>query len=128
VRPEREADPSVFFGGPGESGRSAKRNWKALQLCKQVERSATATLASECDSAALVGAAIASVEPAPDASRLRVTVVLVQGKNADDLADARASLMRSAPAFREDVGRTIHRKRVPEIVFDVWLAAEVSRG
>lgn len=123
VRPE--ADPNVFFS---ESGRSAKRVRKALQLCKQVERSAAATLASECESEALVGAVVASVEPAPDASRLRVTVVLVPGKSAEDLADARASLVRSTAVFREDVGRAIHRKRVPEIVFDVGLPEEVSRG
>ena len=52
-----EADPGVFFGA---TDRSRKTNWKALQLCKQVERAASLALASECESDALVGAAVVS--------------------------------------------------------------------
>ena len=98
------------------------------QLCKQVERAAALTLAGECESDALLAAAVASVEPAPDCSRLMATVVLAPGKGAEDLADARAALARSAASFRGEVARTIHRKRVPEIVFDVRLSEEVGRG
>jgi ribosome-binding factor A len=56
------------------------------------------------------------------------TVVLASGKGTDDLADARAVLARSAASFREEVARTIHRKRVPEIEFNVRLSEEVHRG
>jgi ribosome-binding factor A len=125
VRPDEEADPRRFFG---ETDRSGKRNWKVQQLCKQVERAAAVTLAGECESHALLAAAVASVEPAPDSSRLMATVVLAPGKGAEHLADARAALARSAASFREEVARTIHRKRVPEIVFDVRLSEEVCRG
>lgn len=98
------------------------------QLCKQVERAAAVTLAGECEGDALLGAAVAFVEPAPDSTRLMATVVLAPGKGAEDLAAARAALARSAASFREEVARTIHRKRVPEIVFDVRLSEEVGRG
>lgn len=125
VRPELEADPGLFFGEPD---RPAKRSWKTEQLCKQAERAATVTLAEACDDDALLGAAVAGVEPAPDAGRLQVIVVLALGKGAGDVTDARAALLRVASWFREEVARTIHRKRVPEIVFDVRLAAEVFRG
>ena len=125
VRPGEEADPRRFFEEPDRSG---KRNWKVRQLCKQVERAASVTLAAECEGDALLGAAVALVEPAPDSSRLMATVVLAPGKGADDLADARAALARSTASFRAEVARTIHRKRVPEIVFDVRLSEEVSRG
>jgi hypothetical protein len=57
-----------------------------------------------------------------------VTVILAPGKGQEDLTEAREALMRSTPSFRGEVGRTIHRKRVPEIVLDVRLAAEVSHG
>ena len=124
VRPD-EVDPRRFFD---ETDRSGKRNWKVQQLCKQVERAAAVTLAGECESDALLAAAVAFVEPAPDSSRLMAMVVLAPGKGSDDLAAARAALARSAPAFREEVARTIHRKRVPEIVFDVRLSEEVGRG
>lgn len=99
-----------------------------LQLCKQVEQSAAFTLTAVCEGDALVGAAVAAVEPAPDSGRLRVVVVLGVGKGASDVAEARAALLRSTTAFREDVGRSIHRKRVPELLFDVRLGEEVSRG
>ena len=120
-----EADPGVYFG---ETERSRKANWKALQLGKQVERAASLTLASECESEALAGAAVVSVEPAPDASRLRVVVCLASGTNAETMAEARAALAAWVPAVRAEVARSIHRKRVPEIVFELRLPEEVDRG
>ena len=125
MRPDEEADPRRFFD---DTDRSGKRNWKVQQLCKQVERAAAVTLAGECESDALLAAAVACVEPAPDSGRLMATVVLAPGKGADDLAEAHMALARSAASFREEVARTIHRKRVPEIVFDVRLSEEVGRG
>ena len=125
LRPDEEADPRRFFD---ETDRSGKRNWKVQQLCKQVERAAAVTLAGECEGDALLGAAVAFVEPAPDASRLMAMVVLAPGKSMDDLTEAKTALARSAASFREEVARTIHRKRVPEIVFDVRLSEEVGRG
>lgn len=96
-----------------------------MQLCKQVERSAALTLTSICESDALLGATVAGVEPAPDSGRLVVTVVLGAGKGVEDAAEAKAALIRSIREFREDVSRSIHRKRVPQIVFGVWMAEEV---
>jgi ribosome-binding factor A len=125
VSPDDEADPGRFFGDGDRCGRG---RWKVIQLCKQVERAVAVTLASECRSDALVGAAVAAVEPAPDSRRLRVTVALAPGKGADDFTRARDDLRRSAAAARQEVGRSIHRKRVPEIVFEVRLVEEVARG
>lgn len=118
-------DPERFFGEPD---RSRKRNWKVLQLCKQVERSAALTLASDCHSDVLVGATVVAVEPAPDSSRLLVRVILAHGRGGEEAIEARAALRQSAPSFRAEVARSIHRKRAPEIVFDVRLAEEVPRG
>jgi ribosome-binding factor A len=101
---------------------------KVQQLCKQVERAASATLAGECASDVLVGAAVVSVAPAPDASRLRITVVLAPGRSAEDAALAAAELRRAGPAFRQEAARSIHRKRVPELSFDVRLDGEADHG
>jgi hypothetical protein len=120
-----EADPGVFFGA---TERSRKTNWKALQLCKQVERAALLTLASECASDALAGAAVVSVEPAPDAGRLRIVVCLAAAVTAEGMVEARAALARGAASVRAEVARSIHRKRVPEIVFELRLPEEVDRG
>ena len=116
---EDESDVVRFFG---DGERSRQGNRKLLQLCKQVERSAALTLACACESEALLGAAVASVEPAPDSGRLMVTVVLACGKGPEDGIEARAELLRLTPAFREDAARAVHRKRVPQLVFDVRLA------
>jgi hypothetical protein len=123
VYSDDEIDPRRFFG---EADRP-RRSWKALQLCKQVERAAALTLAGVGESNSLLGASVASVEPAPDPGRLMVTVILAAGKGVEDIAEASAALRQSTAAFREDVARWIHRKRVPEIVFDVRLAEEVAR-
>jgi hypothetical protein len=117
-----ETDPDLFFG---ELGVRRKANWKLQQLCRQVERAAALALA-EVD--APVGAAVAEVVPAPDATRLRVVVVLAAGSGAQDVADTRSALARGAAAFRSEVARAIHRKRVPEVAFDVRLAEEVEIG
>jgi ribosome-binding factor A len=100
--------------------------WKVQQLCKQVERAASVTLSGECASDVLVGAAVLSVEPAPDAARLRVTVMLAPGRSVEDAARAIADLLRAGPSFRQEAARSIHRKRVPEITFEVRLAGEVG--
>jgi hypothetical protein len=125
VYPGEEADVHRFFG---DGARSRKGNWKVAQLCKQVERAATGALEGEWTSDALLGAAVASVAPAPDASRLRVLVVLSPAKETTDVERARAALVALTPAFREEVARSVHRKRVPEIVFEVMPGAEVDRG
>ena len=124
VYPSDELEPERFFG---EAERSRKGIRKLLQLCKQVERSAALTLTSVCESDALLGAAVAAVEPAPDSGRLMVTVVLAYGKGLEDATEAKAALTRSTTDFREDVSRSIYRKRVPQIVFDVRLVEGAAR-
>ena len=125
VYPDDETDPSRFFG---TADRDKRGNRKLLQLCKQVERAAAITLASVCSSDALIGASVASVEPAPDSGRLVVTVILAGGSAPENAIEAHDALRRSTPAFREEVARSVHRKRVPELLFDVRVAEEVSRG
>lgn len=97
-----------------------------MQLCKQVERAVAVTLATVpgCDS--LLGASVAGIEPAPDSGRVKAIVVLAPEHDAADAAEAKAALVRWTREFRAEVAATIHRKRVPEIVFDVRLAVEVG--
>jgi hypothetical protein len=125
VYPGDEADVDRFFG---DGEKSRKGSWKVLQLCRQVERTATFALEGEWSGDALLGAAVASVQPFPDAGRLCVVLVLAPTKGVDDVQAARDALAGVTAAFRAEVARSIHRKRVPEIVFDVRLGAEVDRG
>lgn len=125
VSPDDEADPARYFGS---GSRNRRADWKARQLCRQVERSASLTLAELCECEALASSAVARVAPAPDASRLRVSVVLAPGKTPADLDTAAAALREKAGRFREEAARAIHRKRAPEVVFEVWLGEEVNGG
>jgi hypothetical protein len=122
VRSEQTEEAKQFFG---DADQAAGRNWKVWQLCKQVERAASFVLA-ECRDDALLGAAIAEVAPAPDAGRLRVAVVLPSHGSTGNVIEARAALARAASSFRAEVARSIHRKRVPEIVFEVCSSPEAG--
>lgn len=125
VSADDEADPARYFGS---GSRNRRADWKARQLCRQVERSAALTLAELFECGALASSAVAGVAPAPDASRLRVSVVLSPGKTPSDLEAAAATLREKAGLFREEAARAIHRKRAPEIVFEVWLGGEGNGG
>lgn len=122
VYPDDAVDPARFFGGGDRSRRNSR---KVDQLCKQVDRAAASVLAGDCRDECLLGACVAAVQPAPDAARLMVTVVIASGLSEDPLRDAREALGRSTALFRQEVARSIYRKRVPEIVFDVRLAQEM---
>ena len=93
-----------------------------LQLCKQVERAAADVLAGECAEESLLSAWVAEVRPAPNASRLAIVVVLGQGSGS--VIEARAALQHASPRFRSEVARSIFRKRVPDIVFEVVVPEE----
>jgi len=122
VYADDEMDPGVFFG---DGERSRKASFKTAQLCKQVERAVSLAL-SESGSDALASAVVDSVEPAPDAGRLRIGVVLQAAASIEDVDAARAALAGSVGAVRAEIARAIHRKRVPEIVFDLRLGGQVS--
>jgi ribosome-binding factor A len=107
----------LFF----EIERSTQSNWKLPQLCKQVERAASEVLSAEMEGAIWTGAWVAGVEPAPDASRLQVVVVLAREATVEDLPRAHAELLQRASRFRFAVAGAIHRKRTPELAFHVLL-------
>ena len=66
---------------------------------------------------------VADVEPAPDATRLAVTLVVPETAQADT---ARARLALVAALLRSEVAASIHRRRAPDLVFRV-VAGEASR-
>ena len=72
VGPEDGADPRIFF----RKASGKKTNRKALQLCSEVAKTLEQTLAWEMGDALLSNLLVESVVPAPDSSRLLVTVSL----------------------------------------------------
>jgi ribosome-binding factor A len=89
----------------------------AERKCKQVCREVFRVLAqAEPRDPLLAGLVILEVEPAPDASRLAVRVLL--GPDVD-MEAARAALSRWKGGLRAEIAQALQRKRTPELVFDV---------
>jgi ribosome-binding factor A len=112
VGPEDGVDPKRFFGGTSRK----KTNRKALQLCSQVEQTLSAILSWESGSELLRSLVVESVEPAPDSTRVLVSVSVTDARPCSP-AEVLACLHRSAAWLRTEVAAAIHRKRVPQLVF-----------
>lgn len=109
-----EIDPSVFFGRT----HSDRPDRKTLQLCRQAERTLSIALAGESGDEVLRDVMVISVTPAPDASRLLVTVCPVVAIGADP-ARVLEHLQSHKSFLRARVAESIHRKRAPELMFVV---------
>jgi ribosome-binding factor A len=97
---------------------------KDRHLCKQVMVALNLALQGESGSGVLRDLSVARVEPAPDATRLRV---VVHGPGAVARVGASAvlaELKRATGFLRVQVAGAVSRKRVPELFFA--LGAEES--
>jgi hypothetical protein len=89
-------------------------NRKTLQLCRQVERALSVILEGDI----LRDRSVHSVLPAPDSSRLLVTFIY-QGAESVALADVLAALHDCYAKLRGEVTLSIHRRKAPEMTFEV---------
>lgn len=92
-----------------------KPDRKVLQLCGQVRRVLTCALTDGYGDPVLQSITVDAVTPAPDATRLRVTVLAP----ADVGRAAVERLGRARGRLRREVAEAIVRKRAPELVFHV---------
>jgi ribosome-binding factor A len=112
------ARPRLVAGGPHTRTRSSPGlDRKALQLCHQVAETLEEVLA-ECGDGLLQALRVVDVEPAPDASRLLVTVAL-DGlpEEALDLSTVHKHLAHASGHLRSEVATAITRKRAPVLVY-----------
>lgn len=91
-----------------------KHDRKTLQLCRQIERALTLALA-ESPNDLVLDVQLDSVEPAPNAGHLLVTVAT---RHEDTLAVLLA-LQGDAGRLRTAVAHAITRRRAPELSFRV---------
>ena len=86
---------------------------KAAQLCAQVSEALSLAMAAIEDDV-ILDLYILEVTPAPDAGRLRVQVA-----GAGDPEEALARLERWSGQLRAEVASSIHRKKTPQLLFEV---------
>ena len=108
----------------GDSRRNARKDHKARQLCRQVQRALAMALAGECDDDVLRELYVADVQPAPDAGHLLVHLVVPTGVS---IVDVLERIDRATPRLRATVAHAITRKRAPELSF-APVAAEQEAG
>jgi ribosome-binding factor A len=114
LSPEDGIDPKLEKRRRAASARKESPR-KTRQLCGQVARTLNLALGS-CNDPVLQQLMVQAVEPAPDASRLRVWVTC------DSLADidpgeAQSRLGAAAGWLRSQVAASIHRKKAPVLLF-----------
>lgn len=109
-------DPREFF----KNDRSSRKvNRKALQLCKQVAETLEQVFSGETGDDVLAGLHVSSVVPAPDSSRLLVTLVAALDDGRFDLRAVEKKLADSRGRLRSAVAMTITRRKTPVLAFDV---------
>lgn len=96
-------------------GGGASADHKTLQLCHQVAVTLDEVLA-ECGDPLLQGLRVLNVQPAPDASRLAVTLA-VDGEPVEALATIEEHLARASGHLRAEVAGAITRKRAPSLAY-----------
>lgn len=102
--------------------RRGHRGHKDLQVCRQVHDALAFALA-ELDDPLIDELVLAAVTPAPDASRVQVTLVPTREDLDEDAALAR--LRDFVDELREEVAAEVTRRRVPELVFRIGTAGDL---
>jgi ribosome-binding factor A len=102
-----------------------RRGHKDLQVCRQVFDVLTYALA-ELDDPLIDELVIASVMPAPNASRVSVTLVPSRSDLDVDSSEVLARLDEAAAELREEVASELSRRRVPELVFRIGAVTEMQ--
>ncbi len=91
---------------------------KTHQLCGQVAEALNYALSAVCNDDVLREMGVIAVQPAPDESRLLVTVGPTLPVPCNP-AVVQAHLQKALGKLRAEVAASIHRKKVPELTFRV---------
>lgn len=110
---EDGSDPKEFFRSLAHSRGPGR---KALQLCGQVQQALYWILGSEAGDEALALLEVVAVEPAPDSTRLLVTL---KAPRDIPVAAALEMLQSAHKAIRSEVAASIHRRKAPDLIYRV---------
>lgn len=113
--PDDGLDPRDFF----KPERSRRDSRKDRQVCRQVFETLNYVLSANGHDDTLTHLLVSEVVPAPDATRLLVTVQpLNLGDELDPVVILRC-LHQATGRLRAEVARSISRRKVPELVFQL---------
>lgn len=107
-------DPREYF----KIGRGPRKlDHKAKQVCRQAAETLDQVLSGETGDRQLACLRVVSVHPAPDASRLLVTVVANCTNEEFNRTEIEARLQVSAGRLRSAVASAITRRKAPTLAF-----------
>ncbi len=113
------AEDLDFLTGNKPRSRNHSDGRKAKQLCRQVADTLDLVLSGDCRDQRLQSLQVISVVPAPNSSRLLVTVSVDLPSEEFDRQEILELLDRQTGRLRGEVAVSINRKRVPSLVFHV---------
>lgn len=109
-------DPRRFFK---KHNKRDKQHHKLRQLCQQVAQTMNLVLSGEFADERLQSLQVVSVEPAPDASQLLVTLCTDMAGDAVEYQTILNQLALITGRLRSEVAVAISRKRTPLLLFRV---------
>jgi ribosome-binding factor A len=115
IHPDDGTDPREF----ARKGRPRKGDRKVRQLCRQVAETLNLVLSGECGDELLQSLQVLTVDPAPDASQLVVTVHADNPGEVFDPGEISARLAKIMGKLRCEVAAAITRKRAPKLLFRI---------
>ena len=92
---------------------------KSLSLCAQARRALEYAIGGECRDEALCDLEVVEVMPDPTVRRLRVWLGCPAGLDEDEQEYVLARLAAARGFLRARIAQAIHRKRTPELVFEL---------
>jgi ribosome-binding factor A len=119
-------NPRDDFPGYGSGCRGEGR--KSQQLCRQIAETLDLVLSGDCRDETLQNLHVVSVEPAPNTSRLLVTLVADLPEAEVDRQAILDRLNRQAGRLRCEVAASIHRRRAPALAFNVIARPQAQDG
>ena len=109
-------DPRDYFRSGSNPHRQSR---KSKQLCRQVAETLDLVLSGDCRDEILQSLHVVSVVPAPNSSRLLVTVKADLPDDQLDRGEILNRLDTQSGRLRCEVAASINRKRVPTLLFNV---------
>lgn len=120
LRDEAQTHPEDLFA-------AASADRKSLSLCAQVRRAIELAIGVDCRDEVLIDLIVLDVWPDPTTRRLRVWLRGPAGMDAGERENILRRLAAARGFLRSQVAEAIHRKRTPELAFELLSGTAAKR-